>query len=255
MHEEQGIDVRAGHRGEVGEAHHENLDLGDFGFIKIAQADAGAHNGDEQPERKIVVKQGEVAQALIENAPGQQKEQGDQRQAAGPEKARRAYLHDAVDGFQKGDAGRHRLHEEAEVPDKDQQEAVVEKQGKNPQPFGGIVDAARPVADGVAFAHVGQAVAEKGTEEKDFQKHALDDAPGGAGTVDLVLLDEIKRLLLSTGGGDAEGHGRFGPVRHAPDHADDEYDCRHIRQRHAEQRGEPRARSHPGDGSYEQHQQ
>lgn len=73
--------------------------------------------------------------------------------------------------------------------------------------------------------------------------------------IDLVLLDEIKRLLLPAGGGDAEGHGRFGPVHHAPDHPGDEDDYRHIRQRHAEQRGESRARSRPGDGPYEQHQQ
>ena len=124
----------------------------------------------------------------------------------------------------------------------------MEEQGETPQPLGGIVDATRPVADRVIFAHVRQGVAEQGTEEKDFQEHPLYNAPGGAGAVDLVLLDEIKRLLLPAGGGDAEGHGRFGPVHHAPDHPGDEDDYRHIRQRHAEQRGESRARSRPGDG-------
>ncbi|MPL61327.1 hypothetical protein SDC9_06897 [bioreactor metagenome] len=255
VREEQGVDAHGGHRRKVGQAHDEDLDLGDFGLVEIAQADAGTHDADDQPQGEVIVGKRKVAQAFVEQAASQKEQQRYQQQAARPEEAGRAKLHDAVNAFQKANTGRHGFHKETEVTDKNQQEAVVEQQGKNPQPLGGIIDGARPVADGIKFPYFRNRVAEQRTEAEHFQKHALHNTPSCAGTVDFCLLDEVKRLLLPTCGGDAEGHGRFGPVHHAPDDTGDEHDYCHIRQRHAEQARKPYGRSRPGDGSYEQHQQ
>ena len=127
-------------------------------------------------------------------------------QPAGHEKAGRTNLHDAVDGFQKRNTGRDRLHKEAEVADENQQKTVVEQQGKHPEPLGGKIDGARPVADGVIFAHIGNRVAEQRTEEKYFQKHAPHDVPSVAGAVEPIGLDEVKRNFLAAVRGDGVGY-------------------------------------------------
>ena len=255
VREEQGIDAGGSHRCKMDEPHDEDSDLGDLGLVKIAQADARAHDGNEQPEGEIVVGQGQIAQTLVEDAPPQQKEQGHQHQTAGHEEAGRTHLHDAVNAFEKADTGGHRLHEETEMADENQQKTVVKKKREGPEPFGGIIDGPGAVADGVVLQRFRMRVAEQRTEKKNLQEHALQHAPGGAGAVHLVLPDKVQRLLLPAGGGDAEGHGGFGPVNHAPYDAGKKNDHCRIGERNAEQTGKPDGRSRPGNGSYEQHQQ
>ena len=217
------------------QTHDEDLDLGDVGLIEVAHADTAQNDAQDEEQGEVVVHQGDVTQTLVEQTTGQQEEHGHQQQAAGPEEAGGADLHDAVDAFHEGQPAGHRIHEETEVADEDQQEAVMEQQGEEPQPLGGVVDGAGALGHRVEFTHVGRGVAEQRTEEADFQEHADDHTELGVGAVPLFMFDEVQRLFLTPGRGDAERHGRFGPVNHAPDDAQEEGDYRHIGQNHAEQ--------------------
>ena len=255
MHEEERADAVGGHGREVHQTHDEDLDLGDVGLVEVAHADAAQNDAQDEEQGEVVVHQGDVAQALVEQAAGQQEEHGHQQQAAGPVEARAADLHDAVDAFHEGQPAGHRIHEETEVADEDQQEAVMEQQGKEPQPLGRVVDGAGALVHRVEFTHVGRGVAEQRTEEADFQEHADHHTELGVGAVPLFLFDEVQRLFLTPGRGDAERHGRFGPVNHAPDDAQEEGDYRHIGQNHAEQVRQTNGRTCPGNGPDERHHQ
>lgn len=83
VYEEQGVDAFGRDGRKTHQSHDENLDLGDFGLVEVAQAEARAHDAEQQPEREIIIEQGHVAQAVVEEPPPQQKEQGRERQTAG----------------------------------------------------------------------------------------------------------------------------------------------------------------------------
>ena len=81
--DEHAVEVEIGNdRREVGEAHDEDLDLGDLGLVKVAQAQSCHDDAEQQEEGKVVVGKGDVAQPFVTDAACQQEEDGNQQQPA-----------------------------------------------------------------------------------------------------------------------------------------------------------------------------
>ena len=230
MGEEDGIKPGSGDGMEMHQSHDERLGLGDVRLGEITHADAGTGDSQDEPQREVILEERDVADTGIAHAAEQEEADGEEEKSAGPEEPRGANLHDAVDGFDKAHTAGNRIHEEAEVAEEDDEEAVMEKETENPEPLGGIVNQAGALVDGIIGFDFRVDVAEKRTEQEHFKDHALDNTPGGVRAVPFGLFNEIKRFFLTAGGRDGERNWRFGPPDHAPNNADEKDRYRHVRQ-------------------------
>ena len=166
MGEEDGIKPGSGDGMEMHQSHDERLGLGDVRLGEITHADAGTGDSQDEPQREVILEERDVADTGIAHAAEQEEADGEEEKSAGPEEPRGANLHDAVDGFDKAHTAGNRIHEEAEVAEEDDEEAVMEKETENPEPLGGIVNQAGALVDGIIGFDFRVDVAEKRTEQE-----------------------------------------------------------------------------------------
>ena len=133
MGEEEGADPFRNHRAEGDKTHGQLFDSNDIHLGEIPHGNTGGGNADDQEEREVVGRLGDVVDFLVKDPPSQKEEGGCQKHDAGDEQSGQAQLHNAVKEFQPPDAGRNRVGEKPQVPEQDDQERVVEGQRAYPE--------------------------------------------------------------------------------------------------------------------------
>ena len=138
-------------------------------------------------------------------------------------------LEKSIHFFNVWDKKRHRLGEESEVSQYNNEEGIMKHDGPKPQPLG------RFIFDLLPTAKFKPCVPEQGTETKDLQDHPADNGQGADRViqfVDISSLEPGQRFLLPTRGRDAKRHRAFRPLHHPVDHPDKKYDYSKIRNHH-----------------------
>ncbi len=140
VHKEHFVDALGGDGCEMRKPHQVDLDLRNFRLVEITQAYAGGNYAKQEPERKIIVEQGNIAQFPATDPAQEKINQADKGEPSRPVKTWGANLHDSVNSLDPGDWGWHGLKKEAEMADNDHQNGIVENQREAPKPFGGIIN-------------------------------------------------------------------------------------------------------------------
>ena len=248
VHVEYGADAGYHHRMQRHQPHGHFLDALDVNAEEVAHRDAGYDHAQQQEQREEVVRQRQVAHARDHDAPDEQERERAHDQKVGEVERRQPDLEERVGAFEGHDGPRHRLQEEAQVAQHDDQHGPVEHERAEPQPL------RRAHAEGLALL-LGLRVAEQRPEHQHLEQHAAHDAREGRGVLYLVLLDPRQRLLLAAGGGDTERHGRLTPLHEAEHEPAHKARQGEIGNDDAEHGVEARVlRAHPGHGGEGQRQ-
>jgi len=229
--------------GQILDGNHVHLD-------HVAHPDAGQRDADEQEQGEVVLKQGNVADLGVEDAPRQQEEQTGQKQGVGLVQQRQADLHDGIEKFRLFHEHGHRLGEKAQVPDEDDEEGIMEQQREQPQPF------RRAVGDlGTVLLQLDRGVAEQRPEGQHFEQHAHHDARSLVGIIPRAVFDPGQGFLLPAGGGNAKRHRPAGPAEHLERQPHHENEDRDVREGYPEQRTHPSPGAQPRDDDERQYRE
>jgi len=183
----------------------------------VAHQDAGEGNADQEEEREVVVGQGDVIHRFDQETAEQQSHQADENQRIGhvERQLRGGMEGKAVKCFQRMDRERYRYQKKAHMPKQNDQHTVMKENAEEPKPASGSIGQLRARLD------AGLGVAPEGTEEDDLHEHPAQYFRVVRRSLELIPLHPRHGVALPAGGGDAERHRRFGPIKNPPAEAAD----------------------------------
>ncbi len=214
----------------------------------------------QQEQGEVIGEERDVAHQRLAQAALQQIEQRGQDDAIGQIEDRRAELEKAVEAVEPDGESGHRLHEQAQMAQQDDQQGPVEGQGGQPEPAGLAVNQPR------ALLQARSVLRNRLRNSENFQRHPSHHPRGRVRAFEPRGIDPGQRFLLAAGRGDAERHRRQGPADDAPAEAADaapparhreaRWRCGHPNSRRGQRDGAGGSQGHrrfhppPSDGSY-----